>query len=133
MKRPEIICLKNIINQEAGLVVAQNDGSLPFKVNRVYWFYDVPEGQTRGHHAHKKNQKLLVCNTGKVEVRLEDREGNVFEFILEKPYEGLYVPPLHWGTYKFVDEASMICLASEMYDEGDYIRDYEEFKKGTNH
>lgn len=130
MEKPEIIKLENILNQEAGLVVAQNDNKLPFNIQRVYWFYQVPSGQTRGHHAHKTNRKILICHHGEVAVMLEATTGELFKFTLDKPYEGLYVPPLHWGTYTFSQGASMICLASALYDEKDYIRNYEEFKGG---
>ena len=129
MDEPKIIKLKNIINEEAGLVVAQSDMDFPFVIKRVYWFYGVPEGQVRGHHAHKENQKILICNQGLVEVILENPAGNRFEFTLERPHEGLLVPPLHWGTYTFRNNATMISLASELYKEDDYIRDYELFKR----
>lgn len=126
MGEPRIIALKHILNHEAGIVVAQNP-ELPFDVKRVYWFYQVPEGQERGHHAHKSVQKILVCNHGQVDVRLETPKGQVYQFTLDKPYEGLYVPPLFWGTYHFHKGATLICLASEIYEEKDYIRDYVAF------
>ena len=128
MDEPKIIKLENIINEEAGLVVAQNDSTIPFEIKRVYWFYKVPEGQERGHHAHKRNQKILVCNRGTVEVTLENPSGEKFDFVLDKPFEGLFVPALYWGTFRFKGDASMICLASELYSEEDYIRSYAEFK-----
>lgn len=128
MDEPKIIKLKNIINEDAGLVVAQNNGEVPFAVKRVYWFYQVPEGQVRGHHAHRQNQKLLICNSGIIEAVLENTSGVQYKFILDKPYEELFVPALHWGTYRFRNGASMICLASELYNEEDYLRDYEEFR-----
>lgn len=127
MAEPRIIVLTHILNQEAGIVVAQNP-ELPFEIKRVYWFYEVPEGQERGHHAHKTVQKILVCNQGKVDVKLEASTGQIYQFTLDKPYEGLYVPPLFWGTYRFHKGATMICLASEIYEEKDYIRDYPTFK-----
>ncbi len=127
MAEPRIIALTHILNQEAGIVVAQNP-ELPFEIKRVYWFYQVPEGQERGHHAHKTVQKILVCNQGKVNVKLEAATGKTYQFTLDKPYEGLYVPPLFWGTYKFNEGSTLICLASEVYEEKDYIRDYAEFK-----
>lgn len=129
MAAPRTVSLEHILNQEAGIVVAQHP-TLPFEVKRVYWFYQVPEGQTRGHHAHKTVQKILVCTQGQVDVRLETPTGQVYRFTLDKPYEGLYVPPLFWGTYKFHKGATMICLASEIYQEKDYIRDYAAFKTG---
>lgn len=128
MVEPKIIKLQNIINEEAGLVIAQNGMELPFEIKRVYWFYQVPEGQERGHHAHKRNQKILVCNRGTVEVTLENQAGQKFDFVLDKPFEGLFVPALYWGTFRFEGQASMICLASELYAEEDYIRNFEEFK-----
>lgn len=128
MGAPRIIALTHILNQEAGIVVAQNP-DLPFEIKRVYWFYQVPEGQERGHHAHKGVQKILVCNQGKVDVKLESATGKIYHFTLNKPHEGLYVPPLVWGTYFFHKSATLICLASEIYEEEDYIRDYPTFKK----
>lgn len=127
MAEPRIIQLENIFNQDAGIVVAQHP-ELPFEIKRVYWFYQVPEGQERGHHAHKTTQKILVCHQGEVVVTLKTPKEQLYHFTLNKPYEGLYVPPVFWGTYRFRNNASMICLASAIYREDDYIRDYEEFR-----
>ena len=101
---------------------------IPFKVKRVYYMYDTKEGVTRGCHAHKSLEQILVCVSGSCKVVLDN--GSERKIIpLERPYEGLYVSNDMWREmYDFSPDAVLMVLASELYDESDYIRDYDAFK-----
>ena len=91
--------------------------------------YDTAEGVTRGYHAHKSLQQILVCIHGSCKIRLDNgKEKKIVP--LEKPYEGLYVSNNMWREmFDFSPDAVLLVLASELYDESDYIRDYDEFLK----
>jgi len=101
--------------------------ALPFVVKRSYWIYNVPELQTRGGHAHKSGEQIIVCLSGEVMVRLESKERETFEYRLRTPKEGLYIPPMWWGEMIFQDNALLLGLASDDFAETDYIRNKKEF------
>ncbi len=109
------------------LVALEEFKDIPFRIKRVYYMYETLEGVARGHHAHKSLQQILVCIHGCCKIRLDNgKEKKVIP--LEKPYEGLYVPNAMWREmFDFSPDAVLMVLASELYDEADYIRDYEEF------
>ena len=113
---------------ERGQLVALEEGiDIPFSIKRVYYMYDTVKGMVRGKHAHKSLEQILVCIHGSCKILLDDgREKKVIP--LEKPYEGLYVPNNMWREmYDFSPDAVLMVLASEYYDESDYIRDYDQF------
>lgn len=114
------------------LVALEELKDIPFKIKRVYYMYDTAEGVTRGYHAHKQLEQILICIHGSCKILLDNgREKKVVP--LEKPYEGLYVENNMWREmYDFSPDAVLLVLASELYDESDYIRDYEEFLKFIN-
>ena len=89
--------------------------------------YDTAEGIIRGYHAHKSLQQILICIHGSCKIRLDNgKEKKIVP--LEKPYEGLYVSNNMWrDMFDFSSDAVLMVLASELYDESDYIRDYDEF------
>lgn len=100
---------------------------IPFKIKRVYYMYGTGEGVVRGCHAHRSLEQILICIHGSCKVRLDNGvERKIVN--LEKPYEGLYVSNNMWREmYDFSPDAVLMVLASELYDEADYIRDYDEF------
>lgn len=114
------------------LIALEEFKDIPFKIKRVYYMYDTGEGVTRGFHAHKNLKQILICIHGSCKVRLD----NGFEkkvVPLEKPYEGLYVENDMWREmFDFSPDAVLMVLASELYDENDYIRDYDEFLRMVN-
>lgn len=114
-------------DERGQLIALEEFNDIPFHIRRVYYMYDTLEGVTRGYHAHKSLQQILVCIHGKCKIRLDNgTEKKVIP--LEKPYEGLYVPNNMWREmFDFSSDAVLMVLASELYDESDYIRDYEEF------
>lgn len=113
--------------RKGNISVVENRKTVPFDVKRVYYLYDVPGGESRGGHAHKALSQLIVAASGSFTVTLDD--GSVRRtFTLNRPYQGLYVVPGIWRTLEdFSSGAVCMVLASEGYDEEDYIRNYNEF------
>ena len=114
-------------DERGQLISLEEYNDIPFTIKRVYYMYDTAEGVVRGHHAHKSLEQILICIHGSCKVKLDNgKETKVVH--LEKPYEGLYVSNNIWREmYDFSPDAVLMVLASEIYDEKDYIRDYEEF------
>jgi dTDP-4-dehydrorhamnose 3,5-epimerase-like enzyme len=109
------------------LVALEEMRDIPFAIKRVYYMYDTVEGVRRGYHAHKTLEQILVCINGSCKVLLDNGVEKKIVY-LEKRYEGLYVPPGIWREmYDFSEDAVLMALASEVYDEADYIRNYDEF------
>ena len=116
-----------------GQLVALEEGKeIPFQVKRVYYMYDTVEGVRRGYHAHKCLEQILICVHGSCKILLDNgKETAVVN--LDTPYEGLYISNDMWREmYDFSDDAVLMVLASELYDEADYIRNYDEFLAFVN-
>jgi hypothetical protein len=118
--------------EKGNLTVIENEKNIPFDVQRVYYLYDVPSGESRGGHAHKELKQLIVAASGSFNVVLSD--GNIKRTVtLNRPFNGLLVLP---GIWREIDDFSSgsVCLvlASCKYDENDYIREYEDFLKWKN-
>ena len=121
-----IIDIRKYSDNRGYLSVIEGGMDIPFEIKRIYYLYMVPEA-ARGAHAHKQLQQLLVATSGSVDITLDDgREKKTFH--LDRPWKGLLVVS---GLWRVLDNFSggtvLMCLASEKYDEGDYIRDYDEF------
>ena len=111
------------------LIAIEANKDLPFAVKRVYYIYDTLEGVRRGFHAHRNLQQVLICVSGSCKIHL-DNGRETAEVLLEKPSEGLYIANDMWREmYDFTPDAVLLVLASEYYDEADYIRNYEDFLK----
>ena len=120
---------KHHSDRKGNLTVVENCETLPFDVKRVYYLYDVPGGESRGSHAHRDLEQLIVAASGSFTVTLDDGKSKR-SFFLNRPYQGLYVKPGLWRDLDdFSSGAVCMVLASEVYQKEDYIRDYEEFKK----
>ena len=113
---------------DRGQLVALEAGKeIPFSVKRVYYMYDTGAGVRRGFHAHKCLEQILICIHGSCKIHLDNGKETV-EVDLNTPYEGLYVSNDMWREmYDFSSDAVLMVLASELYDESDYIRNYDEF------
>lgn len=123
-----IITLDRHHSQRKGdISVIENGETIPFDVKRIYYLYDVPGGESRGGHAHKELQQLILAASGSFTVTLDD--GKVRRtFNLNRPYQGLLVKPGIWRTLDDFSSGSVcLVLASEKYDKDDYMRDYNEF------
>ncbi len=118
---------KHHSDRTGNLTVIENGVTLPFDVKRVYYIYDVPGGENRGAHAHKKLNQLIVAVSGSFKVTLDDGHCKR-SFFLNRPYQGLFVQPGLWRDLDdFSSGAVCMVLASDVYDQNDYIRSYEDF------
>ncbi|MBP5192751.1 MAG: WxcM-like domain-containing protein [Eubacterium sp.] len=109
------------------LVAIEEMKDIPFEIKRVYYMYDTIEGVRRGFHAHKCLQQILIPIHGTCKIHLDDGTETA-EVVLDKPFEGLYISNDIWREmYDFSPDAVLMVLASEFYDERDYIRDYDKF------
>lgn len=113
---------------ERGMLVAlEETKEVPFTIKRVYYMYDTAQNVRRGYHAHKRLQQILICVHGGCTIHLDDGQ-ECKEVRLDKPFEGLYIANNVWREmYDFTEDAVLMVLASELYDENDYIRNYQEF------
>ncbi|WP_251207574.1 sugar 3,4-ketoisomerase [Acetatifactor aquisgranensis] len=109
------------------LVALEEKKEIPFDIKRVYYIYDTLAGVHRGFHAHKSLKQLLICIHGSCKVLLDNGQEKEI-VILDKPYEGIFIQNYIWREmYDFSSDAVLLVLASEIYDESDYIRDYDRF------
>lgn len=114
------------------LVALEENKEIPFNVKRIYYIFDTKEGVRRGFHAHRALEQILVCVSGSCKVKLDNgKESGIVK--LSKPNEGIYVTNDMWREmYDFSSDAVLLVLASELYDESDYIRDYQQFLEYVN-
>lgn len=124
-----IINLTKITDPRGNLTVAEGMKDVPFSVARVYWVYDVPAGESRGGHAHRRCREFIVAVSGSFTVTLDDgRERTTV--LLNHPYQGLLVETGVWRTLDdYSSGAVCLVLASDPFCEEDYIRDYDDFKR----
>lgn len=124
----QVIQLPKITDPRGNLTVAEQMLHVPFDIRRVYWTYDVPSGERRGGHAHRTCQEVIIAVSGSFDVMLDDGCGHTQTFHLNHPYQGLYVGTGMWRTLEdFSSGAVCLVLASELFDEQEYIYDYDEF------
>jgi len=125
-----IIKIPKIEDPRGNLSVIEKD-VLPFEMKRVYYLYDVPSGAERGGHSHKEQQEFLVALSGSFDVILNDGKEEK-TVTLNKPFEGLLIANGIWRELKnFSSGAVCLVVASDVFEEADYIRDFEEFKKSV--
>ena len=126
-----VIELPKIHNRAGNITPVTSALNVPFEIKRIYYLYDVPGGESRGGHAHKQLRQLIVAASGSFDVLLDDGINKKI-VNLNRPYFGLLLVPGIWRELlNFSSGAISLVLASELYDETDYIRDYESFKRGA--
>jgi hypothetical protein len=125
----KIIYLPKIEDVRGNLTFIEDNTHVPFEIKRVYYLYDVPGGESRGGHAHKGLKQFIIAANGSFDVILDDGY-NRERFHLNRSYYGLYIPSMIWRELDNFSSGSVcLSLASELYDEEDYIRDYENFRE----
>ncbi len=124
-----ILPLNKIHDRAGNLTVVEGDSDIPFDVKRIYYLYDIPGGEVRGGHAHKKLRQLIIAASGSFDVLIDDGQNKKI-VTLNRPNFGLLVVPGIWRELLDFSSGSIcLVLASEVYENDDYIREYESFKK----
>ena len=125
----KIIELQKVTDPRGNLTVAEGITQIPFEIARAYWVYDVPGGESRGGHAHKRLKQLVVATSGSFTVTLDNgREQK--KYLLNHPWQGLLIDTGIWRTLDdFSSGAVCLVLASQRYEEDDYIYEYDDFLK----
>jgi dTDP-4-dehydrorhamnose 3,5-epimerase-like enzyme len=125
----KIVNFPKITDYRGNLSFIEENQQIPFQIKRVYYLYDVPSGATRGGHAHKALQQVVIALSGSFDVILDDGYQRR-SFFLNRPHYGLYIPPKVWRELEnFSSNSVALSLVSEVYDESDYVRDYDDFKR----
>ncbi|WP_342982613.1 FdtA/QdtA family cupin domain-containing protein [Bacteroides fragilis] len=129
MDAVRIIQLPKVLDKRGNLSIIEELKNIPFTIERTYWIYDVPGGESRGGHAYRENEEFIVALSGSFDVILDD--GNERKmFSLNRSYYGLYVPKGLWREINnFSTNSLALILSSTVYEEKDYIRDYNDFLK----
>ena len=131
---PKIINVPKILDTRGNLSFIEENNHVPFAIKRAFWIYDVPGGVRRGAHAYRDTEEFIVALSGSFDVILDDGEGNVITYHLNRSYYGVYVPKMMWRVMdNFSTNSLALILSSTDYSEGDYIFDYNEFQKMVNH
>ncbi len=127
VKGVSLLTLPKFQDMRGSLSAGEMETHIPFRVKRYFIVYDVVSKEVRGEHAHKECHQFMVCVKGSVSCVVDDGK-NRQEILLDRPELGLHIPPMVWGIqYKYSPDATLMVLASEAYNAGDYIRDYQKF------
>jgi len=119
--------LPHIVDLRGSLSFAEYNQQIPFIPKRYFLVFDVPSKEVRGEHAHRQLHQFLVCVRGSCSVMVDDGTQRE-EILLDSPLVGIHIPPMVWGVqYRYSPDALLLVLASDSYDSGDYIRDYDQF------
>jgi hypothetical protein len=124
-----IIELPKVHFKAGNMSIADGVKELPFKVDRVFWIYDIPAGESRGAHAHRECHQFIIAASGSFEVEATDGTEKKI-FYLNRPFYGLHIPPGIWAhELNFSAGAICLVLTSHPYDDDDYIKEYDEFQR----
>jgi hypothetical protein len=126
---PHIINLPRIFDPRGNLTFIEEDNHLPFKIQRVYWIYDVPGGEFRGSHAFRETEEIIVALSGSFDVILNNGIKK-YKFQLNRSYYGIWIPKLIWRELNnFSTNSVALVIASTRYNINDYLRDFDLFLK----
>ncbi len=129
MKSPYLIIFEQIDNGEKGIFSVANTSKILFEIKRVFWIFEGKDNRIAGEHAHKKLEQVLIALQGEIKISTENSEGKKAEFVLYKKNIGLYIPSQCWHKIEFTNNAALLSFSSMEYDNSDYIRSYNEFRK----
>ncbi len=129
LEKCKIINFPKVTDLRGNLSFIEENKQIPFELKRVYYLYDVPVGATRGGHAHKALEQIVIALSGSFNVVLDDGYEKR-NFFLNRPHYGLYIPPGVWRELEdFSSNSVALSIVSRIYEESDYVRDYEVFKR----
>ena len=127
MECARIINLPKIKDKRGNLSFFEYPTQIPFNIQRTYWIYDVPGGEVRGSHAFKEQQEFIVALSGSFDIVINDGTKEVI-YTLNRSFNGLYIPKMRWSRLENFSTNSLALIVSDkVYDENDYIRDYNDF------
>lgn len=133
MEKAAMLEFKEHGDDRGHLVVIEGTGDVPFEIKRVFYIYGSDTDVVRGQHANRKTEFVLINVAGTSKVKVLDGKGNEVVFSLNRPHTGVYLPNMVWkDMYDFSADSVLLVLASEHYDESEYIRDYNTFAKEVN-
>lgn len=117
-------------DERGHLVVVEENQDIPFELKRIFYMYGSDESVVRGQHANRKTEFVLINVAGSSKVLVKDGLGNEELYVLDKAHSGIYIPKMIWkDMYDFSSDSILLVLASEHYDNSEYIRDYDEYKR----
>lgn len=129
MDKVQIIELPKILDPRGNLSFLESNNHVPFEIKRTYWIYDVPGGEVRGGHAFKEQKELIVVLSGSLDIIVFDGIEEK-KFSLNRSYYGLYIPNGFWRHMEnFATNTLALVVSNTTFNENDYIRDFDEFKK----
>lgn len=124
----QILDFPKVLDERGNLSFVQNSDQIPFDIARIYLIYDVPGGAIRGGHAYRKNKEVIIAISGSFDIMVNDGQNEV-KYSLNRSYYGLYVPNGLWRQLEnFSTNSLCLIIASQSYEESDYVRDFNEFK-----
>ncbi|MEG2928534.1 MAG: FdtA/QdtA family cupin domain-containing protein [Oscillospiraceae bacterium] len=130
MKNIKAVEFKEMGDERGKLVVIEGNIDIPFEIKRVFYIYGSDSEVVRGQHANRKTEFVLINVSGTSKVKVKDGKGNETIFVLNRPHTGVYLPKMVWkDMYDFSSDSVLLVLASEHFDNSEYIRDYENFVK----
>jgi dTDP-4-dehydrorhamnose 3,5-epimerase-like enzyme len=125
----KILNFPKVTDFRGNLSFIEENKHVPFQIKRVYYLYDVPSGATRGGHAHRQLQQMIIALSGSFDVIVDDGYQKR-KFFLNRPQYGLYISSRVWREIEnFSSNSVALALVSEVYDESDYVRAYGDFKR----
>jgi hypothetical protein len=126
----KILNFPKICDPRGNLTFLQYPDQIPFEIKRVFWTYDVPGGESRGGHAYKTQEEIIIALSGSFDIVITSKDGKKEKISLNRSYYGLYIPPYTWRNIEnFSTNAVSVHVCSAAFEESDYIREFDEFKK----
>jgi hypothetical protein len=131
LRHCRLIEFRKVADVRGNLSFIEGGRHVPFEIKRVFYLYDVPTGESRGAHAHKTLEQVVICLAGSFDVAIDDGVAR-HTVHLNRPWQGLYIPPLIWAAEVNFDPGSVcLVLASDLYREADYYRDYDDYLRAV--
>lgn len=133
MNKPRFLAFEQLGDTRGQLVVIEQFKEVPFAIKRLFYIYGSDSGVIRGQHANRNSQFVLVNLAGSSKVKTDNGRGETAVFSLDRPHVGVYLPTMIWkDMYDFSPDSILLCIASEVYDATEYIRNYAEYVSEIN-